>query len=473
MASLNFSSTAVEMTLQADVNSSATTFSVDTVAGLPATPFMVTVDIGQGAEEVVKVGGVSGTNLTSLTRGQDGTTAVAHLTGAKIRHTLTAGFLQDLAEHLDATEGVHGVPGAPVDTTSAQTLDLKTFTSQDSTGAPLTVRQASGQTDAILSVKNSSNTQTASVTGDGTVDAAAVTSRSGVFTAGSAGSTPLTAKGAASQTANVFSVKDSGDTTRMGVAASGRISTPGLDGTDSSVFAAGSTSTVPLKAQGAAGQSARIFQVLNSAGSQLAAFTSAGRLEGPGADLGTVILISPSNSANPLVVRGAASQTGDLEQWQNSGGSVLARMGPDGTLYVTNLSETTGAAYGSWTPSFGSDGGGSPALGSATYEARWRRIGRTIHAMGGITLAANSNMGQGNVTIALPITARSSSNITTIGTCTVGNGSGTRRTGNAELFDTTRFRICLQNGDFVAGPGSIPFAWGSGAFIRFDLTYET
>ncbi|MCA1593037.1 MAG: hypothetical protein LC754_10385 [Acidobacteria bacterium] len=65
---------------------------------------------------------------------------------------------------------------------------------------------------------------------------------------------------------------------------------------------------------------------------------------------GTTTLFTPGQpSAIPLTVKGAASQTGDLQQWQNSASTVLARVDPSGGFsttshFLSNGSTITAAA---------------------------------------------------------------------------------------------------------------------------------
>jgi hypothetical protein len=83
-----------------------------------------------GANELVSVTAAGGTTLT-VTRGQDGTSAVAHLAGIDVRHAISARDLREPQEHIGATTDVHGLSGgaAVVGTTSTQTLTNKTLTS--------------------------------------------------------------------------------------------------------------------------------------------------------------------------------------------------------------------------------------------------------------------------------------------------------------------------------------------------------
>ena len=130
-----YSSTAVAMALTGAVNEIVTTIVVDTVLGLPAqTPFALALDVGLSTEEIVTVTNVSGTNLT-VTRGEDGTSAIAHTIGAVTRHMVTARDLREPQEHLAATANVHGIgaTASVVGTDTAQTLTHKTVNFADNT----------------------------------------------------------------------------------------------------------------------------------------------------------------------------------------------------------------------------------------------------------------------------------------------------------------------------------------------------
>ena len=86
MARRYFSSTAVATTLSGSINNSTTSISVAALSGYPAqTPWTAVLEPDTVNEEVVEVTNVSGTTLT-VTRGVDGTSAVAHDSGAKFQH---------------------------------------------------------------------------------------------------------------------------------------------------------------------------------------------------------------------------------------------------------------------------------------------------------------------------------------------------------------------------------------------------
>ena len=85
-----YSSTAVETTLTSSVSNSATTLPVASTSGFPgSTPYTLILDEGTVNEEIVTVTGVASLNLT-VTRGEDGTSGVAHSNGGTVKHGVSA-----------------------------------------------------------------------------------------------------------------------------------------------------------------------------------------------------------------------------------------------------------------------------------------------------------------------------------------------------------------------------------------------
>ena len=155
-----FSSTATAKTLTEGMSDAQTTIKLNNTTGLPASvPFTLVIDPDTASEEIVLVSAVGGTdgatytivrgsNLLDGVAGGNGTSAVAHDSGATVKHMVTARDLQEPQTHMAATSAVHGVAGTLVGTTDTQTLTNKTLTSP-------TISGSGSVTAASLSISSS------------------------------------------------------------------------------------------------------------------------------------------------------------------------------------------------------------------------------------------------------------------------------------------------------------------------------
>lgn len=204
----NFSSNAVTATLVAPVSDSATGLTVSTTTGWPSAPFTLILDKDQSTEEVVTATGVSGSNIT-VTRGEDGTAAVAHDLGATVHHGVSARDFREPALHIDAATGVHGITGDVVGTSDTQTLRGKTFQSAADLTAVL-VKAFTGQTARLQTWVSSAGAQLAAITAAGRLESlGADVTGTVVVTGDNAATTPLSVAAAASATAAPVKVTDS------------------------------------------------------------------------------------------------------------------------------------------------------------------------------------------------------------------------------------------------------------------------
>jgi hypothetical protein len=192
------------------------------------------------------------------------------------------------------------------------------------------------------------------------------------ITTASAATVGLIVKGSASQSANLMEFKDSASTSVLTISPVGAIRSAsrlsiGNIGIDFGVFSlqVGSAATIGAVIRGAASQTGNLQEWQNSAGSILAQITSAGDLVGnslfavrtryilsvanTGAYLdsnsvsNSLVVFQRVTTAVNLIVRGVASQTANLQEWQESGAQVRAYIMPGGFFRV-RTSDTSSAS---------------------------------------------------------------------------------------------------------------------------------
>lgn len=174
MAQRNYSATAGASSLSAAINSTTTTVGVATVSGLPAAPFTVVVDPGEGSQEVLLVTSISGTTLT-VSRGFDSTPAVSHAAGAVVLHAHTATDFREANTHVNASTGVHGLAAgvALVGASTTQTLTGKSISLGTNTVTGTMAQFNAAVTDGdFASTTSLTTTETALTTLAGRITAA-------------------------------------------------------------------------------------------------------------------------------------------------------------------------------------------------------------------------------------------------------------------------------------------------------------
>jgi hypothetical protein len=123
MARRFYSSTAARTTLATGVDDTTTTLSVTAVSGWPSSfPYTLILDQDTVNEEIVEVSARSGTTLT-VTRGVDGTSAVAHSSGAAVQHGVSARDFDEPNAFINGTGTVTETMLASNAVTSAKILD--------------------------------------------------------------------------------------------------------------------------------------------------------------------------------------------------------------------------------------------------------------------------------------------------------------------------------------------------------------
>lgn len=166
----------------------------------------------------------------------------------------------------------------------------------------------------------------------------------------------LIIRGATSQSANLQEWQNSSGTVLSRVRPTGGAVFNGLTvfGTDyasgnaSALFESAATTNIPIVVRGAASQTAHLQQWQNSAATVLASIDANGSGRFAFFGVGTGVSLTAMNntlitsaSLVGVIVKGAASQTADLHQWQNSSGTVLARVDASGGVRLDTSSTNT------------------------------------------------------------------------------------------------------------------------------------
>lgn len=118
-----YSSVAVPTTLASPITNVAGSMVVNSTTGFPGSaPFTLILDENTVNEELVTVTNVAGTTLT-VTRGVDGTTAVAHSAGATVKHGVSARDFDEPNAFINGTGTVTATLLASDSVTTAKIAD--------------------------------------------------------------------------------------------------------------------------------------------------------------------------------------------------------------------------------------------------------------------------------------------------------------------------------------------------------------
>jgi len=157
---LRFYSNAPATTLASSCTNVATTVVVSSTTGLPISyPYTIIVDRGLSTEEVMSVTNAAGTTLT-VTRGYDSTTGFAHSSGASVLHGFSAIDPREANAHVNASTAVHGIAGAVVGNSDAQTLTNKTVALGSNTVSGTKAQFNTACTDADFATLDGTETLT-------------------------------------------------------------------------------------------------------------------------------------------------------------------------------------------------------------------------------------------------------------------------------------------------------------------------
>jgi len=229
---------------------------------------------------------------------------------------------------------------------------------------------------------------------------------------GATGYIGMVIRGQSGQTANLQEWQNNSGSVITKVGSSGGIDTTVqlsarsalTAGTDN--YLSASLSVIPLNAsvvgqviRGFASQTANLQEWQNSSGTVLSNITSFGGarlydlgIKGGPEGIGWVYFGNDNTSTKNVVVRGFASQTANLQEWQNSAGTALTSVSPTGKLTITNTSasaalfEVLGAGGGQFVISQNagiSTNGGFQSIGAASYFGGYGGASNVVLYVGG------------------------------------------------------------------------------------------
>ena len=109
--SRNYSNTAVSTTLNGSITNVGVSVVLNAQTGMPTPPFLLSIEPDTANEEMVLVTAGSGTGGSpyTVTRAQDGTSAIAHNNGVTVQHRIGAVDFTDSRTHEATGTGVHGL----------------------------------------------------------------------------------------------------------------------------------------------------------------------------------------------------------------------------------------------------------------------------------------------------------------------------------------------------------------------------
>ena len=168
-----YSSRSQQTTLSSAISASDTTMTVGSGSALmggktptSAQTYTVVIDPDTALEEIVDVSNYSSGNTLTITRGRDGSTAVAHSAGAVVRHMIIGRDLQDANDHSENTTSAHGLTIANVVSTSDTGTVTNTMLAGSIADSKLSTISTAGKVSNSATTATSSNTNSAIVARD-------------------------------------------------------------------------------------------------------------------------------------------------------------------------------------------------------------------------------------------------------------------------------------------------------------------
>ena len=237
-------------------------------------------------------------------------------------------------------------PGIVIDTTSADSTQvwLRNLSATSKSGRFVGIKARNGYADAVSGDDL--------VTLEGQQYVSSLGYASGKIVISNDDSTPSLTSNPARITFHTTAIGSTTLTERMRISNSGNVLINGF-----------TASTVGFTIKAAASQTANIFEWQNSSGAVVGFINSAGflksnyvytsglvdisdngsylSLNSNGNNGSSVIATNRNAGQIPFAVKGFASQTADLQQWQNSAGTVLSKVDASGAMFTTTAAANT------------------------------------------------------------------------------------------------------------------------------------
>jgi hypothetical protein len=232
------------------------------------------LDVDQATEEVVEVTAAVSNQLT-VARGADSTTAWPHAFGGTVMHGISARDADEANLHVNSTSGIHGVTGALVGTTDAQTLTNKTLTS--ATLNTSTINTSTIRDTSIIRGNPSNGLNPLSIRVAATDVEVGYVDRNGVLQAPrlraintDAAQIPLTVQGATSQSAALVSMRDSASIALWVMTSVGRVGVGAEASASAHMLVKNKTVTdATLRVQESIGQTSDMLSIVDSSGNHI------------------------------------------------------------------------------------------------------------------------------------------------------------------------------------------------------------
>ncbi len=227
------------------------------------------------------------------------------------------------------------------------------FTTSSASSVPVIAKGASAQSAALQQWQNSTGTVLANVNQDGLFTTAGLLSSSSQSFFGTtstnglvAGNVPLSVSGASGQSADIQQWKNYDGTVLSRIKSTGALqhgafTLPLTDGSANQILQTNGSGTVFWAASsggmtvGNAVSGGSANAILYEDGSQNLAASSSMTFDGTTAVFPKLQVTNATAANNAVIVKGAASQTGALTQWQNSSGTVLTQIASGGDFLAS------------------------------------------------------------------------------------------------------------------------------------------